>query len=97
MRLHSHARRSTAPRGVVLMVILGLLSLFMLIVVSYAMMSSAERRAAVASSRADQYGDDFTGLLNQAIFQVIRGARNPRSMSTARASSSSGPGHLRTT
>lgn len=79
MYCHARSRRSTAPRGVILLVILGLLSLFMLIVVSYVMMSSNERRGAIAASRAEQHGDDFTALINQAILQVIRGGRNPRS------------------
>ncbi len=75
----THHGSSTTRRGVILLVMLGLLALFMLILVSYAMMTSSERRAALADSRGDQAGDEPAALLNQGIYQLIRGARNPNS------------------
>ena len=66
--MKSTARNHGWPsrRGVVLLVALGMLALFMLIAVSFVMMTSSARRGAVAASRVEQSGDTPDGLLNMA-------------------------------
>jgi hypothetical protein len=65
--------------GVVLLVMLGLLSIFTLVSVTFVVSSGHARRGAGAASRAEQMGDPFEVLLNQAMMQVARGSNHPQS------------------
>ncbi|HWB00265.1 MAG TPA: hypothetical protein VG713_17345, partial [Pirellulales bacterium] len=83
MRSHkttSGNQQGSDRRGVILLVILGLLSLFMLVVVSFVMTAGAERRGASAAARIEQQGDPPDALVKMALYQVVRGSRSPRSV-----------------
>jgi hypothetical protein len=73
-------RKSSSRRGVILLVVLGILSLFMLIAVSYVLTAGNERRGALAASRAEQFGDPHDALLKSALLEVVRGPRDPNSV-----------------
>jgi hypothetical protein len=66
---------------VILLVILGLLSLFMMVVVSFVMTTSSQRRGASMAARTEQQGEIFPdSLIKNALYQVARGSRNPHSV-----------------
>lgn len=67
-------------RGVLLLIVLGLLALFALVGITFVMLTSHERRSAEASRRADRYAEPADTLLNQALMQVLRGTENPSSV-----------------
>src|SRR5215210_3589894 len=71
-------RRDRTRRGVVLMVVMGLLAMFMLIAITFVLSATAHRDAAKAAANLEQYGDPPDAMLNGALYQVIRGSRNPR-------------------
>lgn len=66
-------------RGVVLLVMLGLLSIFTLVAVTFVVSSGHARRGAASAARVEQMGDPFDVLLNQAMMQVARGSNHPQS------------------
>ncbi len=69
------ARRATR-RGVLLLVVLGLLAMFALLALSFVMITTQGRRGADDFARVDQYADPAEELLNQAAGQVLRGSGN---------------------
>ncbi len=76
-------RSPDARKGVVLLVILGLLSLFMLVVVSYVMTASAERHGAVINARSEQEPEAPSSMGNvvfNSMLQVVRGSQSPNSV-----------------
>jgi hypothetical protein len=68
-----------AADGVILLVMLGLLSIFTLVAVTFVVSAGHARRGARAASTAEQMGDPFDVLLNQAMMQVVRGSNHPQS------------------
>ena len=74
------ARRHTPRRGVVLLVVLSLLVLFVVVAVTYAVVAGHFRRAAVASSRFEQLGDDPHRFVDRAMYQLLRDTPLPSSM-----------------
>lgn len=76
----NRSTRRGARRGVILLVVLGLLALFTLVTITFVVSSSQHRRGAVAAHRVEQLGDPPEALLNAALYQVIRGPRNPASV-----------------
>ncbi|MBS0208427.1 MAG: hypothetical protein JSS27_05680 [Planctomycetes bacterium] len=79
-RIKQPSRGRAGRRGVVLMIILGMLALFMLIVISFVLTASAEKRGAISAARAEQRGISHSNLLNMAALQVVRGTRDGRSV-----------------
>lgn len=75
------ARRRPAGqrRGVILLVVLALLSLFVVISLTYVLIASQFRRTARATSAATLRGQDPSRLLDDAAYQVFVGTRNSRS------------------
>ncbi|MCE9604733.1 MAG: hypothetical protein K8U03_07495 [Planctomycetia bacterium] len=66
-------------KGVILLVMLGLLSIFTLVAVTFVVSSGHARRGAAAASRVEQVGDPYDVLLNQAMLQIARGSNHPQS------------------
>lgn len=73
-------RQLARQRGVVLMVVLGLLTMFMLIALSFVMSSTQHRLSALASNRYEQVGNMNESWLYGAMMQVVRGSNNPTSV-----------------
>jgi hypothetical protein len=67
-------------QGVVLLVILGLLSLFMLVVVSFVLTANAQKTGVRNASRLDTQGNPPSALVNAALSQIVVGSNNPRSV-----------------
>jgi hypothetical protein len=59
---------------------LGMLALFTLIAATFVISAGHFRRGARSASRAEQTGDTFEVLLQQALMQVVRGSKNPQSV-----------------
>ncbi|MGC3969289.1 MAG: hypothetical protein QM775_18600 [Pirellulales bacterium] len=79
---HRRIRRRAAPlnrRAVILLVMLGLLSLFTLIAVTFVVAAGQFRRGAATAASAERMGDPFDTLLQQAMMQVARGSNHPQS------------------
>lgn len=73
------ARRNRQSRGVILLVVLGILALFALVGVVY-VISSGQHNAAVRNEiRGEQVGDPPDALLHAALQQVLAGSRNKTS------------------
>src|SRR5687768_2104882 len=70
------AEGNRARAGVVLLIMLGMLAIFTLIAATFVISAGHFRRGATSASRAEQTGDSFEVLLQQALMQVIRGSRN---------------------
>lgn len=82
MKTSSRNRRTSVAgrsRGVILLVMLGLLAMFTLIAVTFVVASGQFRRGAAAAAKAEQSGDPFESLLHQALMQVARGSNHPQS------------------
>lgn len=62
-------------RGVLLLVVLGLLATFGLIGITFVILTGHERRGAEAQRRVDQYADPADDLLNQALLELLRGSK----------------------
>ncbi|MBA4016382.1 MAG: hypothetical protein C0483_04265 [Pirellula sp.] len=73
-------RPTPGPRGVILLIMLGLLALFTLIAVTFVVASGQFRRGATAAASAERMGDPFDTLLHQALMQVARGSNHPHSV-----------------
>lgn len=71
---------TSARRGVVLMIVLGMMALFMVIIVSFVMTASSNKTGAKAALPADRQGDPPDALIKAAMYQVVRGPRNPASV-----------------
>ncbi|MCS7238901.1 MAG: hypothetical protein NZ899_11635, partial [Thermoguttaceae bacterium] len=63
-------------RGVILLVILGLVALFGMVAVSFLLVAGHHRRAAVTQARIGQVYDPPHKLLEEAMYQIIRGTDN---------------------
>lgn len=72
--------RGGRRQGIVLMIMLSLLALFTVMAVTFVVASGQFRRGVVAASRAEQTGDSFDILLQQAAMQVVRGSNHPHSV-----------------
>lgn len=73
-------KRSEPRRGVILLVVLGLLTLFALMTMTFILVAAQARRTAQATTEAEQYGDPPQTLLDEAALQVLRGTNNPLSV-----------------
>jgi hypothetical protein len=70
------SRHSHPHRGVLLLVILGLLAMFGLVAVTFVITTGHFRRSSQALHRVDQYRDDPKALLDEAFAQCVRGTNN---------------------
>ena len=69
----SKNNRRKASRGVVLLVILGLLAMFAVVVLAFVLITSTGRREARSLQRVDEYAPTPQEELQQAARQVFRG------------------------
>ncbi len=67
-------------RGVLLLLVLGILALFALVAVAFVIISGQSQRSAKTMQRVDQTLDDPQKQLNEAMMQVARGPSNPVSV-----------------
>jgi hypothetical protein len=67
-------------RGVLLLLVLALLTLFALVAVAFVLISSQSQRSSKNMQRVDQTLEDPQKLLNEAMMQVARGPSNPVSV-----------------
>jgi hypothetical protein len=65
--------------GLILLVVLGMLSLFSFLAVTYVVFAGHSRSASVAMARQDQRGTPADRLLDQALKQILRGTRDSNS------------------
>ncbi len=65
-------RRHKPRRGVVLLVVLTLLTLLIVIGLTFVLLAGGYRRAAEANSRQARYGDKPNQLMDRVIYQVVR-------------------------
>ncbi len=70
------ARYKKPKRGVVLLIILTLLTLLIVIGVTFALVSGQYRRAAEEAAKSDLYGDPPEQLADRVMYQVLRGTTN---------------------
>lgn len=76
MKLNATTRRP----GLILLVVLGMLALFSLLAITYVLFSGHSRSASVALARSEIRGNKSARpLYDEAIMQLIRGTRDPRS------------------
>ena len=68
-----------ARRGVLLLVILGLLAMFALVAVAFVVITSQAQRAAKQTQRVDEQYDPPEETLHQAALQLFRGSTSPGS------------------
>ncbi len=73
-------RHSRTRRGVLLLVVLGLLAMFGLVAVAFVVVTGHARRGAKTVERLEQYADPPDEQLHQIALQVLRGSRNPASV-----------------
>ncbi len=67
-------------RGIVLLVVLSLLTLFALLMVTFLVISGQYQNTAIATSRIGQVGDHPRKLLDSGMYQVLRGTRDSKSV-----------------
>lgn len=72
-------RNAPSRKGVVLLLVLALLSVFGLIVLAYVVLTGHTRRGAEAAKRFQEQYDPPEQTLMQVAMEVIRGSNNPRS------------------
>jgi len=73
------ATHHTRRRGVLLLVILGLLAMFAMLAVSFILLTGQARRTAEAGRRIEAQSAPAADLLDEAFAQVVRGSNNPGS------------------
>ncbi len=73
-------RRHRANRGVVLLIVLTLLTLLVVVGLTFALISGQFRRAAEVAALQELHGDPPKKLLDQALYQVLRDTENPNSV-----------------
>jgi hypothetical protein len=71
-----NGRLSKTRRGVLLLLVLGILALFGLIAVAFVIISGQSQRSAKIMQRVDQTSNPPEKLLNEAMMQVARGPSN---------------------
>ena len=74
------ARRHKPNRGIVLLVILTLLTLLIVVGLTFAVLSGQFRRAAEAGVRQERYGDPPDRLLDRAMYQLVRDTNDVNSV-----------------
>ncbi|MHB8973617.1 MAG: hypothetical protein ACYC3X_25725 [Pirellulaceae bacterium] len=74
------ARRHKPRRGVVLLIVIMLLTLLMVIGLTFAILSGQFRRAAESSARKDRYGDPAEKLVDRAMYQLLRDTNDATSV-----------------
>jgi hypothetical protein len=75
-----HIATSGPRRGVVLLVVLTLLSLFVVICTTFILVASQYNRAAQSFAKEDIYRDPPQKLLDSAFYQIVRGTKDPQSV-----------------
>ncbi len=76
----THARNARANRpGIVLLVVLGMLTLFSVLGVSYLVFTSRQRAAAISISRSESSEPDSDQLLGDALEELLVGSNGPDS------------------
>ncbi len=78
-------KRSPARRGVLLLVVLGMLAMFAMMAVAFVVLTGHERRGAEAARKVDQVVDPPEQQLDQALGVVVRGSNNPASAIKSRS------------
>ncbi len=73
------SRRPASRRGVILLVVMGLLVLLTMVAVTYVVATREFKTAARAATAGERYDDGFEELLERAFKQLIRGSHNPYS------------------
>lgn len=68
---------SRRRRGVLLLIVLGLLAVFCLIGLMFVLTSAQQRRSAVSGQKLDQVREPPQQLLNEAFAQAVRGSKEP--------------------
>jgi len=76
----NRASRRSDRRGVLLLVVLGLLAMFGLVATTFVLLAGHERRGAEAQRRVGQFSDPPENLTHQVLLQVLRGSNNPASV-----------------
>lgn len=67
-------------RGVILLVILGMLTIFTMVAITFVIAANHFRRGVDAQRNWETQGDPPDALLHQAMYQVVRGPRSPLSV-----------------
>lgn len=71
--------RKSPRRGLVLLIVLGMLALFSLLAVTYVVFSSQSRTTSVALANSAYKGTNSSTLMNQVVKQVVRGTQDSKS------------------
>jgi hypothetical protein len=66
--------------GVVLLVVLSLLALFIVVCTTFLVLATTYSRGAKGTMKADQLGDPPDKLADMALYQLLRGTRDPNSV-----------------
>ena len=72
-------RKSKSQRGLILLVVLGMLTLFSLLAVTFVVFSSNSRKDAIAITTVTSRQPDHRAISEQAIMQFLRGTNDPSS------------------
>ena len=73
------ARRAKSRRGVLLLIVLSLLVLFLMIGMTFLVSAGQFNRLAKSAARTDNQGMPGNKLADSALYQILRGTRNPHS------------------
>ncbi len=73
----SHPKRKS---GLILLIVLGMLSLFSMLAVTYVVFSSQSRSSSLAMVRREFHGTPTPKLLNEAAMQLVRGSTDVNSV-----------------
>jgi len=76
-------KHNGARRGVLLLVILGLLAMFGLVAVAFVVLTGQAERSAKTMQQIEQYAVSPKQLIHQAAMQALRGSTNPLSILAA--------------
>lgn len=71
--------RKSPRRGMILLIVLGMLALFSLLAVTYVVFSSQSKTASIALANSSYRGTNSSTLMNQVVKQVVRGTKDKRS------------------
>ena len=70
----------TARRGIIIIVVLGLLTIFTLLALTFVVIANQAQRAAQVAAEVEVTADPPEKLLNTALYQALRGSNNLRSV-----------------